>query len=59
MWDCRSVEDIWGCGPCKIQKGVGGGFTFFHAVEKMLERCDFADVELLVVVAHTIAAAYG
>lgn len=36
LWDCPSTQDVWGCGSCKIQKGVGGGSTFFHVVEEML-----------------------
>jgi hypothetical protein len=54
LWSCPSAQDVWSCGPTKLQKGIGEGITFVHVVEEMIGRCDLAELEILAVVARKI-----
>jgi hypothetical protein len=55
LWSCLSGQDVWRCGPKKLQKGMNGVHNFFfHLFETLMECCDVTDLELMVVVARKI-----
>jgi hypothetical protein len=54
LWSCPSAQDVWSCGPRKLQKATGMYLTFFHVFGEMLGRCELAELELMAVVARTI-----
>jgi hypothetical protein len=54
LWSCPSVQDVWRCGPKKLQKGTDGGSTFFHIFEELLGRCHALDLDLVAVLARKI-----
>lgn len=54
LWNCPEAQDVWSCGPKRIQKCSATGSTFPKIVESLMERCEVEDVEWAVMVARKI-----
>ncbi|XP_059436444.1 uncharacterized protein LOC132169423 [Corylus avellana] len=54
LWNCPSANDVWGCGMKKLQKGMCVGKPFTNLFEEVMEQCDTAELEVLVVTARRI-----
>jgi hypothetical protein len=55
LWSCPSIQDVWGYGPKKLQKGTEGIQNFTKVFDEyLMERCDLFKIELIVVVAQKI-----
>jgi hypothetical protein len=54
LWECASSNDVWGCGPVRIQKSSCKGGNFLHLLEEVRARCERRDVELFAIMARRI-----
>jgi hypothetical protein len=54
LWCCSSSEDVWGCGPPKLQKAGGESGDFVDIFRAVWERCDRDEMELFAVTARRI-----
>jgi hypothetical protein len=54
LWNCPAAQDVWSCGPKKIQKCFYVGSTFLQIVESLMKQCKVEDIELAVMVAHKL-----
>jgi hypothetical protein len=52
--NCLATQDVWSCGPKKIQKCSAVGSTFPQIVESLMEQCEVEDFEWAVMVARKI-----
>jgi hypothetical protein len=54
LWECSSTNDVWGCGPVRLQKSSCKGGTFLNLLEEVRVRCDRREVELFAITARRI-----
>ena len=47
LWSCPAAQDVWSCGPRKLQKGITEGLTFDHMFAYLINRCDMENLELM------------
>jgi hypothetical protein len=54
LWDCISTQDVWACGPMKLQKSSFMGENFIQIFIDIRMRCNKEEMELMAILARRI-----